>query len=188
MKRNFPKFSFFLLFYLAYAGLYVARLNLSVASPALIAGGHLTEVQLGFIGSAFSVIYACSRLANGVLGDRLAPWLMITLGLVGTGISNILIGILPPYLVILVLWCINAFAQSMLWSSILRSMTGIYAKEEVSKKSSVLTSSVSVGQVMSIFLSSRLISVFGVRAAFIVPGAFTDNGTACFIYAALSAL
>ncbi len=173
MRRNFPKFAFFILFYLSYAGLYLARLNMSVASPALIAGGHLTEVQLGFIGSAFSVIYACSRFASGVMGDRLAPWIMITLGLAGTGAANILIGTLPPYVLILALWCINAFAQSMLWSSILRSMAGIYEKDEVGRKSSVLTSCIAVGQVASILFNSRLISAFGVRAAFLVPGVFS---------------
>ena len=173
MKRNFPKWCFFTVFYLSYAGLYLARTNMSVASPALIEGGYLTEVQLGFIGSAFSVIYACSRFASGIVGDRLAPWLMITLGLLGTGVANLLIGALPPYGFILVLWCINAFAQSMLWSSILRSMAGIYEKNVVAKKSSVLTSCISVGQILGILLTPKIVSTLGVRAAFLVPGAFT---------------
>lgn len=173
MKRKFPKGFVFALCYIAYVCIYTARLNLSMASPEMIAGGILTEVEYGFIGSAFFVTYACGRLLNGVIGDRQAPWVMIALGLLLTGVSNLLIGILPTYLVILVLWCVNAYAQSMLWSSLLRCMTGLYGKETADKKVPILVSSVSVGNIVGIVLSSWTVESFGIRAAFLVPGIYT---------------
>jgi uncharacterized protein YebE (UPF0316 family) len=72
----------FWLLFLSYVTIYMARLNLSMASPALRESGVLNAAQLGFIGSAFSVIYSCGRLFNGILGDRLAPKVMILTGLV----------------------------------------------------------------------------------------------------------
>jgi len=171
MKKSFPKGLFFALCYFFYTSIYLSRINLSMASPALLADGVLTEVELGFIGSAFSVIYAIGRLCNGVLGDRLAPWVMVSAGLLGTGIANMFIGVLPPYLLILGLWCINAFAQSMLWSALLRCITAIYGREEANRKATILVSSVSAGNIGSILLSSVLVSNFGVSAAFYVPGA-----------------
>ena len=105
----------FFLCYIAYTCIYIARLNLSMASPAMRDAGILTSAQLGFIGSAFSVVYSCGRLFNGILGDRMASKLLIVTGLVLTAAANLLIGILPPYFLILVLWCLNAFGQSMLW-------------------------------------------------------------------------
>lgn len=173
MKRKFPKGFVFLLCYVAYVCIYAARLNLSMASPEMIAGGILTEVEYGFIGSAFFVTYACGRLLNGMIGDRQAPWIMIALGLLFTGVSNLMIGILPPYLVILMLWCVNAYAQSMLWSSMLRCMTGLYGKETADRKVPVLVSSVSVGNIVGIILSSWMVDVFGIQAAFYAPGAIT---------------
>ena len=163
----------FFLFYFGYMAIYIARLNLSMASPAMLEGGILTEVQLGFIGSAFSVVYSCGRLFNGVLGDRLAPWLLITAGLLLTGLANLLLGFLPPYLLILVLWCLNAFGQSMLWSSMLRSMTGLYGKARTDKKAPILGTSIALGHILGILLASWLVSNFGIRAAFVVPGCLT---------------
>lgn len=163
----------FLLLYIGYVFIYVARLNMTMASPALRAGNYLTEVELGFIGSAFSVIYSCGRLFNGVIGDRLAPWILITTGLLLTGLSNLLLGFLPAYILILLLWCINAFAQSMLWSSILRYVTGLYDKAGADKKVSILVSSVSVGNILGILLGSWTVSNLGVHAAFLVPGTLT---------------
>lgn len=163
----------FLLCYIAYTCIYIARLNLSMASPAMREAGILTAAQLGFIGSAFSVVYSCGRLLNGILGDRLAPKLLIVTGLVLTAAANLLIGILPPYLLILILWCINAFGQSMLWSALLKTMTGIYGKAQADKKVPILVSSVSAGNILGILFSARLVDWFGIRAAFIVPGIMT---------------
>ena len=173
MKRTFPKGLIFVLCYIADGGIYAARLNLNMASPVMIESGILTEVQYGFIGSVFFVTYACGRLLNGVFGDRTAPWVMITVGLLLTGISNLLLGILPPYAVILLLWCVNAYAQSMLWSSLLRTMTGLYGKEKADKKVPILVSSVSVGNIVGIVLCTWLVEKVSLRSAFIVPGALT---------------
>lgn len=163
----------FFLCYIAYTCIYIARLNLSMASPAMREAGILTAAQLGFIGSAFSVVYSCGRLFNGILGDRLAPKLLIVTGLVLTAAANLLIGILPPYFLILALWCVNAFGQSMLWSALLKTMTGIYGKAQADKKVPILVSSVSAGNILGILFSARLVSWFGIRAAFIVPGIMT---------------
>ena len=170
LKRSHGIFS---LFYIAYVSIYIARLNLSMASPEMLQHGYLTEVQLGFIGSAFSVVYSSGRLLNGVLGDRLKPWLLITAGLLLTCCANLLLGFLPVYVLILMLWCLNAFGQSMLWSSMLRSMTSLYTKAQADRMAPILPSSVAVGNILGILLSSWLVSRFGIRAAFLVPGGLT---------------
>lgn len=78
----------FLVCYLAYLFIYVARLNLSMAAPGMKQLQILTMEQLGILGSVFSVVYACGRLASGILSDRLAPWKMICTGLMLCGISK----------------------------------------------------------------------------------------------------
>lgn len=163
----------FFLCYIAYTCIYIARLNLSMASPAMRDAGILNAAQLGFIGSAFSVVYSCGRLFNGMLGDRMAPKMLIVTGLILTAAANLLIGILPPYILILVLWCVNAFGQSMLWSAMLKTMTDVYGKAQADKKVPILVSSVSAGNILGILFSARLVSWFGIRAAFFVPGVMT---------------
>ena len=172
----------FWLLFLSYVTIYMARLNLSMASPALRESGVLNAAQLGFIGSAFSVIYSCGRLFNGILGDRLAPKVMILTGLVFTGIANLTIGILPPYGVLLVLWSINAFAQSMLWSSLIRTVSSLYDKQQAGDKVSILVSSVSVGNILGILVTPLLITHLGLRFAFIVPGLLTILAALAVLY------
>ena len=162
-----------ILFYLAYVGIYVARLNLSMAFPTLMDQNVLTSVEIGFLGSAFSLIYSCGRLFNGIVADRAAPRLLIVTGLLLTGVSNLLLGILPAYLLFLVLWSVNAFGQSMLWSSILRTTSSLYGKARADKKVTILTTTIAAGNIVGIILGTQTIARLGLRFAFLVPGVLT---------------
>lgn len=159
--------------YLAYVGVYIARLNLSMASPALLDAQILTSVELGFLGSAFSLIYSCGRLLNGIASNRLAPRLLIVTGLLLTGLSNLLLGVLPAYVLFLVLWSVNAFGQSMLWSSILRTTSSLYGKSRADSKVTILTTSIAAGNLVGIVLGSQTVARLGLRFAFLVPGGLT---------------
>lgn len=162
----------FWLLYVSYAAIYVARINLSIASPSMRSEGIISAAELGFMGSIFSIIYACGRLFNGFLGDRVAPKILIFTGLIFTGASNLLIGILPMYVLILGLWCLNAFGQSMLWSAVLRTISSIYGAS-ANRKNSILGTSISLGNVVGILLCNWLVSNYEFQLAFVIPGVLT---------------
>ena len=159
--------------YLAYLFIYVARLNLSMAAPGLKDLQILSMEQIGLLGSAFSVVYACGRLFSGMLSDRIAPWKMISAGLVLCGVSNLCFGLFPPFPAILLLWGVNALAQSMLWGSILRILSAIYPASEAKKRASYMATTVASGNLVGILLNSALINRFGLAWAFVVPGGIT---------------
>lgn len=163
----------FFVCYLAYLFIYVARLNLSMAAPGLKDLQILSMEQIGLLGSVFSVVYACGRLLSGVLSDRIVPWKMISTGLLLCGISNLCFGMFPPYAGILLLWGINALAQSMLWGSILRILSAIYPEAVAKKRASYMATTVASGNLVGIVLSSALIGRFGPAWAFLVPGGIT---------------
>ena len=163
----------FLVCYASYLFIYVARLNLSMAAPGLKDLAVLSTEQIGLLGSVFSVVYACGRLLSGILSDRIAPWKMISTGLVLCGVSNICFSLFPPFLAILLLWGVNAFAQSMLWGAILRILSAIYPENVAKKRASYMATTVASGNLVGILLNKELINRFGVSWAFLVPGAIT---------------
>lgn len=158
--------------YLAYTSIYIARLNLSTASPEL-QKTILDSTQIGLLGSVFSIVYACGRLLNGMLSDRVPPYVMIMTGLFFVGVANIAIGFFPPFLAILLLWGVNAFAQSMLWSSVLEIVSTLYDPETAKKKASYMVTTVATGNVLGILISTYLVSHLGVGYAFVIPGIIT---------------
>ncbi len=157
--------------FLAYLLIYTARLNLSMAAPELRSLAVLTTQQIGVLGGMFSVVYACGRLLSGRIADRTAPWKLICLGLALCGLSNLCAGLLPPFPAFLLLWGVNAFAQSLLWGPILRMMSAIYPEQAARQRASWHTGAVAAGSIVSILLSARLIGAWGAPGAFLVPGA-----------------
>jgi OPA family glycerol-3-phosphate transporter-like MFS transporter len=159
--------------YIAYAGIYVARLNLSIAAPALKELSVLTTAQLGVLGSVFSLVYATGRLCSGWIADRVKPWIMVSLGLVLCAASNLLCGLLPPFAAFVLLWGCNALAQSMLWGPVLRILSAIYPPKTAQKCASYMGSAVAFGNILGILLTSSVIEHLGLNWAFLVPGLFT---------------
>lgn len=166
------KYIFFIM-YLAYVSIYAARINLSVAGSELTEMNILDSAKIGFLGSVFSTVYAIGRMINGRISDKAAPWKMLAFGLAVAGISNMCISFFPPYMGIFLLWTANAYAQSMLWSSILYVVTYLYDKNEVKTKTSLMVTSVAVGNIVGIVLNTFFITKFGVKYAFLIPGAIT---------------
>lgn len=169
MSKN-KKMLIFAICYLSYTLIYVARLNLSIASPALQENGIVNDVGIGILGGIFSVVYAFGRLINGYISDKKTPAFMIGTGLTIVGISNLIIGALPTMYALVVLWGTNAYAQSMLWSSILKETAFIYDEQSAKKKTSYMVTSVAAGNVIGIIANKYLINNFGFRYAFIIPG------------------
>ena len=116
----------FLVSYLAYASLYIARLNLTVASPVMQEEQLMSASQIGIMGGGFFLFYSAGQLLNGFLGDIFPPKLMVMSGLFLTAASNLGIGFLPDSRIIILLWGINGFAQSMLWGPLLRSIAACF--------------------------------------------------------------
>ena len=163
----------FIIVYLAYTSIYIARVNLSMAGPGLEELSIINTLQLGLLGSVFSCVFASGRLINGSIGDKTPPWIMLTIGLSAAGIGNLIIGFLPPFAAIFALWAINAYAQSMLWSSVLCIVSSMYTKEDAKKKTSLMVTSVAMGNIAGILINTWLITKLGIRFAFIIPGFFT---------------
>lgn len=171
VKNN--RFLIFGVCFLAYTSIYIARLNLTAAAPALRELSVLSASQIGLLGSVFSTVYAVGRLLNGQIGDRRPPWVMISLGLLFAGIANLCFSFFPPFIGIFLLWGVNAYAQSMLWSSVLCVIAAIYDGKKAGKMTSYMVTSVAVGNIIGIVLNTWLVTRFGAAYAFIVPGALT---------------
>ena len=75
---------------------FLDRVNISVAGSAIAADYHLTQVQLGWVFSAFLWGYALFQTFGGWLADRLGPRRVLTAGVVWWGIFTALTAAVSP--------------------------------------------------------------------------------------------
>lgn len=71
----------------SYFAVYIIRNILSAVTPQMVEGGY-TEAYIGSISALYFTFYAIGQLINGAIGDKIKARWMISIGLVGAGITN----------------------------------------------------------------------------------------------------
>lgn len=83
---------------LSYLGVYISRNILGAVTPQLLDSGVFTTESIGTLSSVYFITYAVGQLINGIIGDRIRPKYMISLGLILSGVGNILFTLSARYL------------------------------------------------------------------------------------------
>ena len=78
---------------------YLDRVNISIAGKSIAREFNLTNIQLGYIFSAFLVGYALFQAPAGSLADRAGPRLVLTLSVFWWALFTCLITVIPTHLV-----------------------------------------------------------------------------------------
>jgi sugar phosphate permease len=108
--------------WLAYAGFYLCRKNLSVVLPLLNHSSGLGNVELANIVFGYSVLYAIGQFAWGPLSDRIGAKRVVGAGLLVAAASNLLMGMQGSLIWLLMFACLNGAAQSTGWSGLVKTM------------------------------------------------------------------
>ena len=98
--------------------------------PALILELGYSKAQLGMVGSSLYISYGISKFVSGVISDRSNPRYLMSIGLIITGILNIVFGYTESILTMAILWGMNGWFQAWGWPAATKLLTSWYAKSE----------------------------------------------------------
>lgn len=104
--------------FLVYACSYIARGNFSFVRSLMIDKALISVGTAGVISALYFIFYAVGQLVNGILADKRSPFAMVSVGLLIIAVSNLCMSFSMPAVVYCVLWGVNGFGQSMLWTPI----------------------------------------------------------------------
>jgi ACS family glucarate transporter-like MFS transporter len=96
------RWSIILYVFLMSAMSYLDRVNLSIAGPTIQKEFGLTDVQLGYVFSAFVWSYALFQAPSGRISDRLGPRRVLTFGILWWTVCTVSTGLAPASLTIAV--------------------------------------------------------------------------------------
>jgi sugar phosphate permease len=159
----------FLILWITYASFYLGRVNFSVALPGLMADFGWTRADMGVIGTALFWAYAVGQFINGQLGDRLGARVLVTIGLTVSALMNLLFGFSQAIGVMIVIWAVNGYAQSMGWAPIVKTLANWFPPRTRGKMSGRLGTSYILGGAISVALAGFIAARFGWRATFFAP-------------------
>lgn len=111
---------------LVYFVSYLTRLNYAAVLLEIVRSEGISKelASLALTGSA--VTYALGQLISGYLGDKVKPYYIITFGLFCAATTNILIPLNTSTAYMTAVWCVNGFAQAMLWPPMIKIMGTLF--------------------------------------------------------------
>ena len=156
--------------YVGYALFYFTRKSFNFVMPDLIADLGFEKSDIGIIGTVFYLTYGFSKFLSGMLSDHSNPRYFMGVGLIITGIVNILFGLSSSLGMFIFLWVINAFFQGWGWPPCAKLLTGWYSNSERGFWWALWNTSHNLGGALIPLLAGAMTIYYGWRYGMIVPG------------------
>lgn len=142
--------------WLAYVVIYLLRSNLSVALPYIELTYGINKASLGLLGSVFMWVYGIGHLVNGNIGDRTSSKLFIFIGLFMAALCNLIFGLTNQFWVMVLCWAFNGWFAAMLWGPIVKTIAKWYPAGKSGSIVVAVSTSMTVGALLSLLLSHYL--------------------------------
>ena len=160
-----------LLFSLTYMISYITRINYGAIISEMEKSMEISRSLLSMAITGSFVTYGAGQIISGICGDRFSPKKLVSCGLAVTIIMNLLIPICRNAYQMLIIWCINGFAQAFMWPPLVRLMTSLLSSEDYKRTTANVSWGSSIGTIVIYLLSPILISAFGWKSVFIFSAA-----------------
>ncbi len=141
------KKSDFLIFlcWAAYTSAYIARLNYNASMVEILSQIDITKEAAGTVSSFFFFAYGVGQLVNGLLSKKYNTKYSVTVALVASCIINLAMTFCHGVDMMKYLWFLNGIFQSILWSSLIKTLSDNLADSKLSKAVMVMSTTVASG-------------------------------------------
>lgn len=161
----------FFLCWISYVCTYLGRLNYAACLVEIVAEEGWSKSQAGLVATGFFLSYGLGQLVNGYIGDKLSPKVMVFCGLFCSGLVNFLFPFMGSAALATLLWCINGFVQSMIWSPIVRQLSSWLPTEKRQQACVNMNGTVPVGTLAVYGLSALIVYLGSWKYVFFTSGA-----------------
>ncbi|MBR5496843.1 MAG: MFS transporter [Clostridia bacterium] len=129
----------------AYTAAYVGRLNYNASMVEILAQLNVTKEAAGIVSSFFFFAYGAGQLVNGLLSKKYNTKYSVAVALAGSCIVNVLMTIFTDITIMKYLWFFNGVFQSILWSSLIKTLSDYLSDEKLPRAVMVMSTTVASG-------------------------------------------
>jgi sugar phosphate permease len=162
--------------WLVYGAFYFCRTNISAAVPGLSEStdrgglGFSTE-QVGWILASLKIAYGVGQLVNGQLSERVAPRILLSIGMFCSALLNIIFGLSTGFYFLLFVWAANGYCQSLGWTPCVRVVGNWIPLSRRGWALGVIGTGYQITLGLTYLIASESADRFGWRGALFVPSA-----------------
>ncbi len=155
-----------LLFALAYTVSYITRINYGAVISEMESDTAFSRSLLSIALTGSFITYGVGQIISGIIGDRVSPKKLVTVGFVITIVMNALIPLCQTPYQMTIVWCVNGFAQSLLWPPMTRLMSVMLTENDYKIAATKVMWGGSFGTIAVYLFSPLCISALGWRSVF----------------------
>ncbi len=157
-KANFLIF----LCWAAYTTAYVARLNYNASMVEILSQLDVTKEAAGTVSSFFFFAYGAGQLINGLLSKKYNTKYSVFIALAASSVINLMMTVCDGTEAMKYLWFFNGVFQSVLWPSLIKTLSDTLADSKLSTAVMVMSTTVATGTFFAYGLAA-LFSYFEMR-------------------------
>lgn len=160
------------LFMITYMVSYITRINYGAIITEMENATKLSKSLLSMAITGSFVTYGTGQIISGICGDKFSPKKLVSYGLILSVFMNVLIPFCSSPYLMLVVWCINGFAQAFMWPPIVRLMTAHFSKDDYKTASVKVSWGSSFGTIVVYLIAPVIISLASWKFVFFFSAFF----------------
>lgn len=172
VKKNYKywRLRTFYAMWAGYAFFYFTRKSFTFAIPVMQSELGLGKFELGLLGSILYITYGASKFLSGMLGDKSNPRYFMSIGLILTGVFNLLFGMSSFFWAFAIFWGLNGWFQGWGWPGCAKLLTHWYSHSERGRWWSAWNTSHNIGGALITIIAAACAEYYGWRSVMYVPG------------------
>lgn len=150
---------------LVYFGSYIMRINVAAMLVTIYTDMAIMKTDIAPVITGMTICYGAGQIINGILGDKIKPKYMLTVGLCLAALCNVAMffcGFVPAMRNVpcmTAIWCVNGYAHAMLWPPIVRLLSANLTDAEYSYAAVRVSWGSSFGTILIYSLCPLLLNV-----------------------------
>jgi len=145
-----------LLCWAAYTAAYIGRLNFNAYIEPIRDQLGASKTELGLVSSFFFFSYGAGQLIHGILSRKYNTRWSVAAALFGSAAVNVAMAVCPGVAAMKYIWLLNGAFQSILWSSLIKTLSDRLSDDMLPKAIVVMSTTAALGTFLAYGMSALL--------------------------------
>lgn len=137
---------------------YITRINYSAVLVEIMRSEGFEKTAASVPLTGLFIVYGVGQLISGYLGDKFSPEKIIFFGLLLTSGMNILLPLCGSTHLMTAVWCVNGFAQALMWPPLVKILSKLLTLDDYAKNIIYIHFGSGIGTIAVYVISPVIIS------------------------------
>ncbi|MBQ2865280.1 MAG: MFS transporter [Clostridia bacterium] len=139
----------------------MTKSNYTASIAYIVKEGIFTKAKSGLISACFYLIYSVGQIVGGVITDRISPYKVISIGILGSLGINFALCFTTRFEAVLVLWSLCGIIQFGIWPGLVKIVASVISPKHRKTASVLVGMCIGTGGILSYLVATPVLEWLG---------------------------